>query len=164
MSLSSIHFLVFTLLVLISYYLIPQKHRWIVLLCASFGYYIILCYKYIIFILTTIISTFGGGIWLYNVICHSKQTLKENKSKWSAEERKAFKQRAETKKKLVVAVILLFNFGILGFLKYFNFLANSVSGLLNILGIPLEAPQLGLILPLGISFYTFQSMGYIIDI
>jgi D-alanyl-lipoteichoic acid acyltransferase DltB (MBOAT superfamily) len=56
------------------------------------------------------------------------------------------------------------NLGVLGFFKYYDFFAESVSELLSSLGIPLQARMLGLVLPVGISFYTFQSMSYTIDV
>lgn len=164
MSLSSLKFLAFTLLVLIIYYAVPKRRRWIVLLCASMGYYLIVCYKYIAFILITIVSTFFGGKWLYGIIESSKAELREHKAEWSSEEKKAFKAKTTKRKKGAVALILLFNFGILAFLKYYNFFADSISALFTMIGLKLQIPELGLILPLGISFYTFQSMGYVIDI
>lgn len=56
-------------------------------------------------------------------------------------------------------MVLLFNFGILGFLKYYNFFAENIGALFGF-----EAGTLSLLLPLGISFYTFQSAGYIFDV
>lgn len=63
-----------------------------------------------------------------------------------------------------MALVLVLNFGILAFLKYYNFFAGSLNDLLGIFSIGFSAPTLKLILPLGISFYTFQSMGYIVDV
>lgn len=164
MSLTSYKFLFFTLIVLLVYYLMPKKYRWTALLCASMGYYLIICYKYIGFILITIVSTFFGGKWLYSVMEKSKATLKENKGVWSSDEKKAYKEKTKKKKYGIVALILVFNFGILAFLKYFNFFADVVVDFFGLFGLHLKDVELGLILPLGISFYTFQSMGYIIDI
>ena len=65
---------------------------------------------------------------------------------------------------MILAAVLIFNFGILAFLKYFGFCADSVHSLLEMLGISYTEPSFNFIVPLGISFYTFQSMGYVIDV
>jgi alginate O-acetyltransferase complex protein AlgI len=56
------------------------------------------------------------------------------------------------------------NFGLLGFFKYFNFFAENVARLFAASGVPLGLPELGVLLPVGISFYTFQAMSYTIDV
>jgi len=66
------------------------------------------------------------------------------------------------KRWLLVSVI--FNLGVLGFFKYFNFFVGSALSALESLGVPASAPTLQIILPVGISFYTFQSMSYVIDV
>ena len=60
--------------------------------------------------------------------------------------------------------ILLLNFGILAVLKYYNFFAESMEALFASVGLTVSLGHIGLLLPLGISFYTFQSMGYVLDV
>ena len=67
-------------------------------------------------------------------------------------------------RKWLLSASIAANLGVLGFFKYHDFFAQSFSGLMSCLGIPLGARTLGLILPVGISFYTFQSMSYTIDV
>ena len=67
------------------------------------------------------------------------------------------------KRKLLLAVSIAFNLGILGFFKYFNFFVHSLERLLDSVGLPFLFPGLNIVLPVGISFYTFQSMSYSID-
>ncbi len=74
-----------------------------------------------------------------------------------------FAATAITKKSLL-AVSVVFNLGVLATFKYFNFFADAVSGTAALLGFDLEPVQLGVLLPVGISFYTFQSMSYTIDV
>jgi D-alanyl-lipoteichoic acid acyltransferase DltB (MBOAT superfamily) len=64
----------------------------------------------------------------------------------------------------LLAASIAANLGVLGFFKYHDFFARSFSEALSSLGLPLQAPMLGLVLPVGISFYTFQSMSYTIDV
>lgn len=68
------------------------------------------------------------------------------------------------KRKLLLLISILVNIGFLGFFKYFNFFAESFSEAFTLLGVPFEASRLNIILPVGISFYTFQTLSYSIDI
>mgnify|MGYP001573307694 CR=1 FL=1 len=68
------------------------------------------------------------------------------------------------KRRWILAVSLGVNLGLLGFFKYANLLTDAVSRAAGSLGYPLPAPEISLILPMGISFYTFQSMSYTIDV
>ena len=162
MSYTSLGYMLFVACCLIFYYIFPKKHRWWVLLAASIGFYAIVCLKYISFVFVTAASTYAGGRILEAYANKHKAYIKSQKGIWPKEERDLYKAKVSRRKKWITAAILLLNFGILGFLKYYNFFADALNVLLNPLGGGL--PELGLFLPLGISFYTFQSMGYIIDI
>jgi len=71
---------------------------------------------------------------------------------------------AVTRRRLILTVSLTANLGILGFFKYANLLTDAVSEAAGAFGYQLTAPEMRLILPMGISFYTFQSMSYTIDV
>ena len=94
----------------------------------------------------------------------SKAVLKEHKADWSRDDKKKYKNKTKVRMRLVMTLALLLNFGILAFLKYYNFFAGSLNDILGGFGVAFSMPTLKLILPLGISFYTFQSMGYIVDV
>lgn len=164
MELISIKFALFVLLALFIYYIVPKRHRWIVLLSASYAYYLIICNKYIIYMMITTLTTYIGGILIDNLCKKQKEVIKEHKLEWDKEQKKAYKKKNLDTRRFIMIAVLVINFGILGFLKYFNFLAGGVTGLLSVFGINVSTPELGLLLPLGISFYTFQTMGYIIDV
>lgn len=70
----------------------------------------------------------------------------------------------ERRRRLFLAVSMSANLGMLGFFKYFNFFAESTTALLNALGMQADFITLNILLPAGISFYTFQTMSYGIDI
>lgn len=70
----------------------------------------------------------------------------------------------KTKRKLLLYVSLAMNLGILGFFKYYNFFTDTISDLYSIFGLTLNLKSLKIILPLGISFYTFQELSYTIDV
>ncbi|MBR1863725.1 MAG: MBOAT family protein [Ruminococcus sp.] len=173
MTYTSLRFLIFTAFCLLIYGVMPRKCRWCVLLTASLGFYVIVlalgmelgmatCIKYLAFMVFTAASTYAGGLLLERQAARSDAALKAGKALWSKEEKKAFKEKAARSRKHIAAGVLAANFGILAFLKYYNFLADSLNGILKHFSSGL--PGLRLFLPLGISFYTFQSMGYVIDI
>ena len=147
------------------YFALPlKKHKWVVLLAASIFFYLVAGYKYAMFILFTAISTYLIGLWVDKISKNSKAVLKKNKAEWSREDKKKYKNKIKVQKRLVMSLALVLNFGILAFLKYFNFFSGSLNDILGSFGIDFSAPTLALFLPLGISFYTFQSMGYIVDV
>lgn len=73
-------------------------------------------------------------------------------------------QRKPDRKKVFLIISLLFNLGLLGFFKYFNFFADNVHQLLETFGLNVNEFSLKIFLPVGISFYTFQTLSYTIDI
>lgn len=159
MTLTSLSFFAFVLAVLVLYYVIPKKFRWIVLLAASAAFYAIVCLKYMPFIVFTSITTWLGALLLDKYATTRKDELKSHKSDWDSDIKKAYKQKTLMTKRWILTLVLVLNFGILAVIKYFDYMSEWLSGLFHI-----PAISLGILLPLGISFYTFQSMGYIIDV
>ena len=134
MALNSLEFLLFSAIAAAVYYLIPGKVQWIWLLVCSYIYYLSQGPHLAVYLLFTTLTTFGGG-WMLEKISDKQ------------------------KKRWMVAAVLLLNFGMLAVLKYTNFLIlnfNKITG-----G---HLTFLDMALPLGISFYTFQSMGYLLDV
>lgn len=165
MSFVSFSFVWFVLISLVLYYAMPKRFRYIVLLALSYAFYIITCHKYVLYIIFTTVTVYFAGIMMGRVSATQKAYLKENKENLSREEKKAYKASMKSKMKLFMVAALVSNFGILIFLKYagfvvanFNLFRLTFFGNSNFLEIP------NFILPLGISFYTFQSMGYLIDL
>jgi len=74
------------------------------------------------------------------------------------------RQTRRSKRKLLVSLSIAGNLTILGFFKYYNFFAESMMALLTQAGVPFRLDTLQIVLPVGISFYTFQTMGYTIDV
>ena len=165
MNYTSLNFILFVALTVLVYFLFPlKKQKWTVLLVASYVFYLFAGYKYVAFILFTTVSTYLFALWINRIGLKSKETLKLNKQTWDKDKKKKFKNSIKHKKRLVMALVLVVNFGILAFLKYYNFFAGSLKDVMGMFGIGFSAPTLKLFLPLGISFYTFQSMGYIVDV
>ena len=163
MALTSLPFAAFALITGIIYFALPRRqYRWVVLLIASSFFYVYNSFQYTAFILVTIVTIYLAAIKMAGISAATKAEVKAYKAEWSKEEKKAFKEAANKRKRGILAATLLLNFGILFLLKYFNFLSGSIAQLLG--GSPDDALQIHLLLPLGISFYTFIATGYLIDV
>lgn len=163
MTYTSLLFALFAGITILIYFAFPRReYRWTVLLAASYFFYIYNSYRYTVFILFTTVTIYLAGNWLSGISEKASAELKANKGIWDRDEKKAFKKSVETKKKRLLAATLVVNFGILFVIKYLNFLAG---GLMHLMGAPAQDAQIiSIILPLGISFYTFQATGYLIDV
>ena len=165
MSYASVSFFVFVALTVTAYFALPlKKLKWIVLLIASYIFYLFAGYRYVAFILFTTASTYGIARWTDYLSNKSKAILTEHKKDWDRGTKKQFKNKTREHKRLVISLCLVLNFGVLAFLKYYNFFAGSINDVFGTFGMSFSVPTLKLFLPLGISFYTFQSVGYIIDV
>lgn len=138
---NSLQFLIFFPLVCIIYFMLKNnKSRIPFLLIASYYFYMNWNPAYAILILTSTLLTYLCGIFVEK---HDQD---------------------KRKKKLFLTISLIINFSILFVFKYFNFINESVFALLEYLGIRWNVPNLDVLLPVGISFYTFQAVGYSIDV
>lgn len=138
MSFVSVAFFVFLPIVFAVYWLLGRHLRWqnLCLLLASYVFYGWWDWRFLILILITSLSSFASGLWL---------------------------ERTQHRKAVVASNIIL-NLGILGTFKYYDFFVENLQHLFLQLGYSLDVPTLRLILPVGISFYTFQSLSYTIDV
>ncbi len=139
MTFNSWEFLLFYPIVLLLYFVLPKKAKWPMLLIAS--YYFYMCYQAeLVFLIfgTTLVS------WIASRVIEGRKN--------------------SLVRKLCLAVTLVICLGVLFFYKYFNFLSGSVTGIITMLGGEPEPFMLNLVLPVGISFYTFQTLSYVIDV
>lgn len=163
MTYTSFMFAVFALLTILVYYLMPsKKYQWVVLLIASFIFYMYNSYRFAFYIACTTASIYFAAKYIEDYARSTKDLAKKKKTELSRSEIKAFKKERKKREQLILAIALILNFGILFILKYYNFM---VGGLFELLGFSKgETPFIKLFLPLGISFYTFQATGYLIDV
>lgn len=164
MTLTSLPFYLLVLALLVLYYLVPKRFQWVVLLIGSYAFYAFVCLRYMGFIVVTTLTTYFGARGMDAMTARMEQTVAAHKQDWEREERKAYKKRCKSRRKALMIAILLLNFGILAVLKYYNFFAESMEALFASVGLTVSLGHIGLLLPLGISFYTFQSMGYVLDV
>ncbi|MCR5357905.1 MAG: MBOAT family protein [Lachnospiraceae bacterium] len=144
---NSIQFLIFFPLVLIVYFLIPEKIRHFWLLVCSYYFYMCWNARYAILILISTVITYLSGVLIEKAGAEGKDEA-------------AVKRR----KKCVVALSLISNLGILFFFKYINFFFDTIAQCFHLAHIELNMPQFDILLPVGISFYTFQALGYTLDV
>ncbi|WP_187262628.1 MBOAT family O-acyltransferase [Pontibacter beigongshangensis] len=136
---NSFEFLVFFPTVVLLYFLLPHRFRWLMLLIASYTFYMFWRVDYALLL---VISTF------LDYFCSNMMDRYEEKEK----------------KKPWLWFSLITNLGILFLFKYYNFFNTAARDLAQVLDVPYAAPAFELLLPMGISFYTFQTMSYSIDV
>ena len=137
---NSFNFLIFFPIVVFVYFVLPKKIRDIWLLVASYYFYMCWNAKYALLLLASTLITYFAGLLV-----------------------EATKKRIWIKK-LMVAISLMANLGILFAFKYFDFALSAIGKVLGNLGVVFEIPKWDILLPVGISFYIFQAVGYTIDV
>lgn len=133
MGLISMPFFVFVFVGLLCYYLTPDKHKWKTLLIVSLSYYLIICNKYILYMLVTILTTYFGTCKIEQIYTQMHQTIKENKGVWEREKRVAYKKSMEARAKRTMLFIIILNFGILGVVKYAGFVTDTFFSICHVL-------------------------------
>jgi D-alanyl-lipoteichoic acid acyltransferase DltB (MBOAT superfamily) len=169
MSFINTEFFIFLAVSAIVYYLMylikpVRKFQWIWLLIVSYYYYLSFGTDILFFILFTTVSTYVGALFIEKFDKAGKDKLAAEKATLTKEEKKAIKNAVKTKKRIVTAIMLVANFGVLGLIKYLNFFIENINSVMKFAGSSSSIALVNLVLPIGISFYTFQSMGYIIDV
>lgn len=163
MTYTSFAFLVFLLFVFVIYYIVPKKFQWVLLLCASYAFYLFSGVKQVFFILATTVVSYSAGLIMQKFRNAYRAELADV-PKEEKEQRRLLKKAVGKKIKKVQVATILVDLGILAFVKYTNFAISQVNSLFSLFSWDASVPLLNIIVPLGISFYTFASMGYVIDI
>lgn len=162
MTVNSLPFLVFFTLVAVIYYLLP-RFQWVVLLLASFVFYSLAGTRNFLWLILTILTTYGAVRWMEALDLDLKKRQAGELKEASHEVKKAEKARTKKNKRHVAALLIVINIGILALLKYGNFFIDNANHVLGLFGIS-PVNRLGLVAPLGISYYTLQSIGYVLDV
>lgn len=135
---NSFEFLLFFVIVTTLYFTLPHRFRWLMLLAASCYFYMAFVPVYILILGFTIVVDYFAGIWL---------------------------EEAEGKRrKLLLTLSLIANIGVLAVFKYYNFINDNLTTLLHGAGFENPIPYLSILLPIGLSFHTFQAMSYTIEV
>jgi len=139
---NSISFIVFFPLVLLICFVIPKRFRYIWLLFSSYYFYMSWNTKYGLLLVGVTFVTYGGAL-----IVEKKR-----------------KKNQCMKAKIAVGSCVVLNLSVLIFFKYLDFFSKSISELLATIGIQIVPKAFDIVLPIGISFYVFQSLGYVVDV
>ena len=161
---TSYAFLGFIAVLFLLYYLVPKRFQWKLLLAASYLFYFIAGPSWLLYILATTVSIYFAAIWIEKTGKQQKDYIKAHREQLSKEEKKAYKDKMKARQWRYLLVCLLLNLGILAVVKYTNFAISNVNGLLRLAGSARQFDFWDIALPMGISFYTFQALGYLIDV
>ena len=135
---NSFAFFVFFPVVTVLYFLLSHRRRWLLLLAASCAFYMFFIPKYILVLGFTIVVDYIAGLLIENA--------------------------ARRRRRLFLVCSIIANVGVLAFFKYFNFLNDNTAALARLIGWNYPVHSLSLILPIGLSFHTFQAMSYTIEV
>jgi D-alanyl-lipoteichoic acid acyltransferase DltB (MBOAT superfamily) len=135
---NSLQFLLFFPVVTALYFLAPHRARWLLLLAASCVFYAAFIPKYLLILLFLILVDYSAGLLI--------------------------ERAAGPRRRALLVMSLIANIGILGFFKYINFVDANLTSLFAALHLGWAIPHLDIILPIGLSFHTFQSMSYTIEV
>lgn len=135
---NSFHFVAFFFVVTGLFFALPHRLRWILLLVSSCYFYMAFLPIYILILGGTIVIDYFAGIWI--------------------------EQSQGAKRRWWLIASLIANIGVLAVFKYYNFLNDNLSAILTSVGYTNHIPNLGILLPIGLSFHTFQAMSYTIEV
>ncbi len=161
---TSYEFLIFLCAVLILYYILPKRMQWGVLLVSSYLFYCFNGIESVAFILATTISTYFFALIISKRHRNISEVIASRGEFLSKEERKALRAKSKSGSFKWLCLGLCLNFGMLGVIKYTAFAFTNLNSLLHFFGSSAEIDVPSLIMPLGISFYIFKTMSYLIDV
>ncbi|MCF0229367.1 MAG: MBOAT family protein [Parasporobacterium sp.] len=162
MNILSLEFVVFVLATVIVYYIVPLKIRWCVLLAASGVFYGFAGWQGSLWLVLTAALSYGSSIWQHNLLLKERAAAAaeeagaETASSAPAEADKKVcaSRKIKIYRKLLLAASIILPLGAMAFSKYFD----AIRALFT------SSPGLAIIVPLGLSYFTFQCVGYMIDI
>ena len=149
---NSFAFLLFFPVVCVLYFALPTlRLRNLFLLVASYYFYMNWEPAYALLLLTSTVITYAAAL----VVGEASKLCNRDKQ---------IENRKSVNRKSILVLALVLNLLILFFFKYFNFAAENVVTVMSWLGVRMHVPELKVLLPVGISFYIFQALGYLIDV
>ena len=161
---TSYSFLLFVTVVFVLYYLFPPKWQWLILLLSSYVFYFLAGRTFLIYILVTTVSTYYAAKQIEAKRQKFDAYFEEHKKELDKEQKKALKEKNKKSLFHILLACLVLNIGILAVVKYTNFVISNINGVRSFFGNGEPLSFVNLVLPMGISFYTFQSVAYLLDV
>jgi D-alanyl-lipoteichoic acid acyltransferase DltB (MBOAT superfamily) len=153
--------MIFLCIVVFAYFIVPLNFRWCILLIGSAVFYCIAGVKYIPFIAVTSLVSFFVALY----IAKQHETLDEKLLEADNNAKKQIKEKSRRKCRRAVIIALVVPLGILSYTKFTNMVIDSINGIINKFGGFGEGlNSVSVIVPLGISYYTFSTIGYVLDV
>ncbi len=160
MSIISLQFLVFVLGVILCYFIVPKKWQWVVLFIANILFYVSFGLKYIGYILFTSVVTYWTALKLDKISKEGKESIVVA----AQEVKKSVRVKIIDLRGRICKFSIILAVGIWVVVKYGNFIIENTNAVLEFLHIAWTAEHLPFIIPLGMSFYTFHAVGYLMDV
>lgn len=166
MSYSTFEFLAFLVAVLVVYYIVPKKVQWVVLLVASYAFYLLDGVAQVAYIVGSTAITYTAAMIMQNKRDKYKKKLAElgAQGEISREDKQAMKKAVGTEIHRVQVIAVLIELAVLVAVKYLNFMLGVADSVVGLFTDSFSISTINILVPLGISFYTFMSIGYIIDV
>ena len=156
---TSYNFIAFLIVIFLLYYLVPKKFQWVLLLAGSYFFYACAGIHFLAYIFATTVTTWWAAKRMTAIQQEQAAYLKVHKAELDREQKKAYKAGMKKRTRHWMLACLLFNLGILAVIKYTDFMISNINSIFHT-----GFTFMNFALPMGISFYTFQSMGYLIDV
>lgn len=164
MALNSLKFLLFLAVVLVAYYAVPKKAQWSVLLIASCGFYLFSGIDNLMFIISATLIAFGSGLWMQKIRNDSLANIAAMGDGITKEQKLNIKKETSKRIHLIQVLTVLVLLGVLAYVKYLNFFLKNINEMFALFAWDASIPLVNIIAPLGLSYFTFNSIGYLIDI
>lgn len=164
MPFTAVSFIFFFAIVFTAYYALPHRFRWMLLLLASWTFYGWMSPSCLAFLAFVTVVTYFSAIGIDNNYCKEQKWVAECGRSVSREEKRGYKALMERKRRLIGSMAIVGLLVLLIVFKYLQFVLSNVAWLSGSVGLYWQAPTFNLILPIGLSFYVFQSLAYVIDV
>ena len=171
---TSYKFIGFVILLVALYYVLPKKAKWPLLLLGSYVFYYFAGWKFLFYIAAVTVITYVAGLLISRNKVRADARFAELKAleksgsaspeEVGKEARKRYKEAQKKKRRLIMTIGIVLALGILAVVKYTNFTIHNINGILSVFGSTKRLGFLEIALPMGISFYTFQAVSYVIDV
>lgn len=164
MSFTSFNFLAFLFAVIVVYYLVPKKLQWLILLLASYGFYLSTGTGNVLYVLFTTLFTYCGGLAMQKLRDDNLAAIKAMGDSVTKEQKREMKKAVGKKVRTIQVITVLVNLGVLIFVKASGFFALNLNRIFGLFAWDASIPMINVIAPLGLSYFTFNSIGYLVDV